>query len=151
MLDELGVAPAVEALADRVRDASGLEIVTATDLDFEAGRAPTRLDDAVEVVAYRLVQEALTNVVKHAAATAVDIAVQERDGALQVTVRDDGGGFDADADAEGFGLLGMQERVTALGGRLDVVSIPGAGTTICALLPARHRPAPAPRAGLAAG
>ena len=151
VLDELGIEPAVEALADRVREASDLQVVTRTDLDFEAGRAPARLEDAVEIVVYRLVQESLTNVVKHAGASTADVAVQESDGAVQIMVRDDGRGFDAEGCTEGFGLLGMQERVTALGGRVDVASVPGEGTTIRAVLPARHRPAPEPRADLATG
>ena len=117
------------------------------------GARRTRLDDAVEIVVYRLIQEALTNVVKHAGATAVEVEVRECDGVVQITVRDDGRGFDPEDETEGFGLRGMQERVSPLGGRLGVESAPGAGTTVQAVLPARHRPEapPAQRADLAAG
>jgi signal transduction histidine kinase len=95
---------------------------------LEDGRLPA----AVETALYRVVQEAVTNVVRHACATRVDVLVERRDGRVVALVEDDGKGF-APATAEGaecLGLVGMRERAEALGGTLAVESAPGEGTTI---------------------
>jgi signal transduction histidine kinase len=89
---------------------------------------------------YRLVQEALTNVVKHAGASRVTVTVIEDDATVQLNITDDGAGFQTDAASEGFGLIGMRERVALLGGELDFDSQPGAGTTVAARLPVQRRP-----------
>ena len=94
-LDDLGLAAALEALADRVRQASGLEIGLDSDFAYEAGREAERLDRVVEESIYRLVQECLSNVVKHAEASIVQITVRESAETIDVAVRDDGIGFDA--------------------------------------------------------
>ena len=91
----------------------------------------------LESAVYRIVQESLTNVIKHAEAEHVEIAVVE-DGQVTVSVRDDGRGFDPSLRADGFGLLGMRERVSLVGGELRVDSEPGGGTTVTASLPAQH-------------
>jgi signal transduction histidine kinase len=93
---------------------------------------------------YRVVREALINVRRHADATRVDVEV-ERDGAcLRLLVSDDGGGFDdGDSDIARFGLLGMEERIGSLGGRLEVASAVGTGTRVEATLPWKSRLAPA--------
>lgn len=134
-LDELGVAAAVAALADRRRtDELAIEVVV--DLDYESGRQATRLAPEVESAIYRVVQEALANVVKHAHATRAEITVVEAEGQVIVEVRDNGRGLgSSDTSGTGLGLAGMRERVTLLGGRLDVLSGPAGGTTVCATLP----------------
>jgi signal transduction histidine kinase len=82
------------------------------------------------------VQEALTNIVKHAAARRVSILLMRRGGAAQAVIEDDGLGFTvAGAGEAGLGLLGMRERVSLLDGRLEVESTPGAGTTVVAEVP----------------
>ena len=90
---------------------------------------------------YRLVQEALTNVVKHAGASRVTVALIEDDATVELSVTDDGAGFQTDAASVGFGLIGMRERVALLGGELDFESQPGAGTTVAARIPVQRRPA----------
>ncbi|MBB4662966.1 GAF domain-containing sensor histidine kinase [Conexibacter arvalis] len=132
-LDELGLQPALESLADRVAAVEGVVVETDVALEGAAGEAG-RLSPALETALYRLVQEALTNVVKHAHAERVEVAVRARDGRVELTVRDDGRGFDPEAPRGGFGLIGMQERVVLAGGSLEVRSAPGAGTTVHAIL-----------------
>ena len=144
-LDELGTAPALRALIDRTATTAGLEIELNVDLAYEQGRADTRHAPELESTIYRLVQEALTNVVKHAGASRVTVAVIEDDTTVQLTVTDDGAGFQTDAASEGFGLIGMRERIALLGGELDFDSQPGAGTTVAARIPVQRRP-PAPSA-----
>ena len=139
-MDQLGPKAALEALVERARSAPDApEIDLLVDLDFEADRQPTRHAPAIEDATYRLIQEALSNVLKHASASRVDISVVERDGAVHIDVRDDGRGFDTDQDAAGFGLIGMRERVALVDGTLDVRSLPGAGTDLHAELPVRRR------------
>lgn len=139
-LDAFGAKAALEGLAERIAATSGLDISLTVDLAFESGRTARRHAPELESAIYRLVQEALTNVVKHAAATSVEIVVFEADGRIELTVRDDGSGFDPAAASDGFGLLGMRERALLVDGRFGVESTPGAGTTVRATLPA-PRPA----------
>ena len=114
---------------------------------FEAGQETTRLAPLIETTIYRVVQEALTNVAKHAGAQRVSVTVVERDGAVEIAVTDDGRGFSGDEPSDGFGLIGMRERTRLAGGRHDVESSPGAGTTVHALIPAtRADPAAAAHA-----
>jgi signal transduction histidine kinase len=135
-LDELGLGTAIEALLDRHREQSGFQVEGELGLPGpSAGEA--RLDAELESTVYRLVQEALTNVAKHARADNVRVRVAESDGELQIEVQDDGAGFDPDAASEGFGLAGMHERVSLAGGTLSISS--GAeGTVVRACLPSRH-------------
>jgi signal transduction histidine kinase len=144
-LDEIGTQAALTALVERVRAMSGLVVELDVDLAFEAGRADARHVPELEETLYRVVQEALTNAVKHAGATALRVTVREGDGSVFVTVRDDGGGFDPEAQSPGFGLIGMAERIALADGRLDVRSAPGEGTAIEVELPLRRRPSAAPR------
>jgi signal transduction histidine kinase len=131
-LDELGLAPALTTLAARVRTASGLEVETAIDID-------RRLDGEQETVAYRVVQEALSNVVKHAQATRVGVSVVTADGELRIAVTDDGRGFDPGSPTGGFGLMGMRERIDLAGGRLAIAPN-DPGTRVEVVLPAHARP-----------
>ncbi len=133
-LDELGLAPALDALFDRVRTLHGLELDARVQLAHERGDARTRLDPDVETAVYRLVQESLSNAARHAHADHVDVEVIEHNEEVRVLVRDDGTGFDTDAPSSGFGLTGMRERVALAGGQLDIASS-GDGTAIEAALP----------------
>ncbi len=154
-LDELGVQAAVEALAERSAR-RGIDVDVSIDLAYEQGRATTRHSPEVETALYRIVQEALTNAAKHGRAKRAVVEIHEDDATVRLSVSDDGDGFDLNAARDGFGLLGMQERIALLGGELQVESTPGQGTTIEARIPARERTAPpamrnADRASAAAG
>ncbi len=142
-LDQLGAGPALEALVGRVERQSGLRIALESDLAYEAGRATARHVPEVESTIYRVVQEALTNVVKHAGATRADVRVLEDDEGVDIVVRDDGRGFEPDVarSADGFGLLGMRERIALVGGTVEVTSAPGDGTEVRARIPGRRRSA----------
>jgi signal transduction histidine kinase len=146
-LDQLGLEPALLALLDRAR-ASGLAVDGQVDLAYQHERADARLIADVEITAYRIVQEALTNASKHGGATHVTVEMVEDDSHLSIRVSDDGVGFDQDIETEGFGLAGMSERVELLTGQLAIDSSPGTGTTVIVSLPALRRPVP--EAGTAA-
>lgn len=135
-LDELGLRTAIEALLDRHRDQHGLQIEEALTLPGSAATSE-RLDSEIESTVYRLVQEALTNIVKHSEADKVRVAIGEAKGELLVEVKDNGVGFDTEDSSRGFGLLGMQERVGLAGGTLSVSSGEH-GTLVCAWVPARR-------------
>jgi signal transduction histidine kinase len=130
-LDELGLVPAIEALLSRVSTVEGLAITSELKLPSPGGE---RLRPELETTVYRLLQEALTNVAKHAHADHARLAVGSRDGRLLIEVADDGDGFDVEAATSGFGLAGMRERVQLSGGQLSVDSGP-AGTTLTVTLP----------------
>jgi len=141
-LDELGLEPALEALVERTAATSGLVVEARIELASGPGRRGARLDPELEGALYRLVQESLTNVIKHAGAERISLEMVEADARVTVTLRDDGVGFDPQRVAGGFGLIGMKERVQLVGGRLEIDSQPGGGTTVRAELPARHRAEP---------
>jgi signal transduction histidine kinase len=136
-LDELGLATAIEGLLDRHREQSGFEIAAELSLPGQS----ERLDDELESAVYRLLQEALTNVAKHAGAHRVRVVVGESGGRLQLEVHDDGTGFDLDTVSRGFGLAGMRERVGLAGGTISIDSGEG-GTRLQASIPARRAGAP---------
>jgi signal transduction histidine kinase len=142
-LDELGVGPAVETLVTRTAASSGLQIEARIDLADTSGRASTRLTSEIEGTLYRLVQEALTNAVKHAGAQRVWVEVVEKESVITVSVSDDGGGFDPEHTDGGFGLVGMRERAELVRGQLLVDSAHGKGTVVRAELPALHESGPA--------
>jgi signal transduction histidine kinase len=114
-----------------VRDTFGLTVALLVELGDETARLGPELEDAI----YRVVQEALSNVVKHAAADRVEVAIVRKDDIVQVSIRDDGVGFDPNHDAGGFGLLGIRERVGLLGGVLSIESTRGSGTHLGIGLP----------------
>jgi signal transduction histidine kinase len=131
-LDDFGLVPALERLAGTFRDQTGMTV------DLENRLKNARLPTDVETALYRIVQEALTNVVKHAGAARVSIVLMHRDRSVAVVVEDDGSGFDpAAAREEGLGLVGMRERVGLVGGRLRIESAAGTGTTLVAEVPLR--------------
>jgi len=124
-LSEDGLAPALKQLV------AGSPLRVNLDL-----RADGRFPEPVEVTAYYVVSESLTNAVKYADVRVVDVAVANAGGALRVEVRDDGrGGADP---AKGSGLLGLKDRVEAIGGRMRLTSPPGAGTSLSVVLPLHH-------------
>ena len=125
-LDELGLAEALRRLVDRA--AAGGPAVRLTTEDAESPAA------AVEVAAYRIVQEALTNVLRHSAAGACEVSVCGRNGHLVVSIADDGRGADA-APGGGSGLETMRERAEELGGTLELLPRSGGGTVVRAILP----------------
>jgi signal transduction histidine kinase len=141
-LDELGLRPALEALLERRSDHGTLTIGSILTLpDHQAG--DRRLEPEIESTVYRVVQEALTNIVKHANASRVGVSVTASAGAVSIEVTDDGIGFAPGARAAGFGIVGMRERVRLAGGTVRIDSGPG-GTRVRAALPAHAR---APAAG----
>ena len=127
-LGNLGLVSAIEILA---RD-----FAARANIDVRREMAPVKLRPSAELMVYRLVQEAITNISKYAQASQVWVTLASRDGQVQVSVRDNGIGFDADArPGSAYGLLGMRFRVEAERGVLQVVSVPGQGTRVEASLP----------------
>jgi signal transduction histidine kinase len=154
VLDDLGLIPAVRRLVDEFQEDTGARVEIKTD------HIPNRLPAPLEVTLFRIVQEGLTNVRKHAQAHQVSIGLAKEDGQVVLSVQDDGLGFekqpaepraDGDMILEGgwvipeghFGLLGIQERAAQLGGRLQVTSAPGQGTILRVEIPL---PEPLPEA-----
>ncbi len=132
-LDELGLRAAIEALLDRHRDQHGLTIDGQLAIRSPAD-GDGRLDEDLETAIYRIVQEALTNVVKHANAARVRLAMRECQGELLIELQDDGDGFDTASVSGGFGLTGISERVALSGGDLSIESGDG-GTLLSVRLP----------------
>ena len=131
VLDELGLQPALRTLAQRVGAQHDLEL----ELDLQLGER--RLDAETETIAYRVAQEALTNVVKHAAATCVRLQLRASGSMLELAVQDDGRGLEhvqAGRD-RGYGITGMRERAELGGGSLRVGARNGGGTTVALSLP----------------
>jgi signal transduction histidine kinase len=135
ILDEAGVQPALEHLVERLGLISDLEVRMNVDLAYETGRRSYRLSAAVEDALYRVVQEALNNVVKHARATSVDVSIVEAENLIEIRVADDGVGLGEHHEAGGFGLQGMLERIELAGGSITVRSPAGGGTEIQASVP----------------
>ncbi len=135
MLDDLGLVAALRWYVDQQAGLAGItaEVIAAA----EVGRLPTE----IETVCFRVVQEALTNVVRHAQARSFHVTVEQHDNALDLTIGDDGIGFDAGialaraSEGQSGGLLGMRERVTLCGGRLTIELAAGRGTLIRAWIP----------------
>jgi len=131
-LDDFGLVAALERLTASISEQTGIKI------DFEPALTTERLPEEVETALYRIVQESLTNVVKHAKARNVSVLLTRKDGAVKAVIEDDGRGFEpAERIGEGFGLVGMSERLALLGGRLEIESSEEAGTTIAAEVPLR--------------
>ena len=129
-LDDFGLATAVERLADTFRDSTGMRV------DVETQLGEVRLPPEVETALYRIVQEALANIVKHAEATHVSILLTRKDFSVAAVVEDDGKGFDeTDTGDDVLGIVGMRERVGLVGGRLAIESGSGSGTTVAAEVP----------------
>ena len=144
-LDELGLAAALEALARRAQAIDGLDVQIQVELGQDDGR---RLDGELESTIYRIVQEALTNVSRHAEANHAVVNIRERDGLIQASVTDDGKGLPGadrlgprgDGLEGGFGMGGMRERAELVGGELEFGPAPERGTRVRLLVPLAGRP-----------
>jgi two-component system, NarL family, sensor histidine kinase DevS len=131
VLDDFGLVPALERLIEGFAEQSD------TRVDFHSALGDVRLPSEAETTLYRVVQEGLTNIVKHANATHISISLARRGAFVAAVIEDDGDGFDRRTPAgDGIGLLGMRERLALLDGRLEIESRPGAGTTVVAEVPA---------------
>ncbi len=129
-LDDFGLVPAIERLRDTMDEQGGPTVEIQSRLGDE------RLPPEIETALYRIVQESLTNVLRHAGASRVTVRLSSSDEVIALVVHDDGKGFDeADVRDGGLGLIGMRERVALLGGRLTIESSEGAGTMLAAAVP----------------
>lgn len=132
-LDVLGVGPAIESYARSLTEAADLR------LDLDIAPVDAALAPDVELSLYRILQEALSNVVRHSGASTVTIRLGRNGGDVELAIEDDGAGFDVDAELadrnRGLGLFGMQERAAYVGGTVNIVSTPGRGTTVAVTVP----------------
>jgi two-component system, NarL family, sensor histidine kinase UhpB len=132
-LDDLGLVAAAQSYTERCAELLGFAVT------FRADSFTQRLPPHVELVFYRVLQEALTNVARHANARHVEVWLTQEDGRAVATIRDDGVGFDVEAvlasKERGLGLFGMQERMTLVGGRLQLSAWQGGGTLVRAEVP----------------
>lgn len=140
-LEQLGLQRAIREAAARVSDASGISVTCAL-LDVDNALAP---DMALRL--FRIVQEALNNVVKHSAATRVALDARVESGTVRLTVRDDGRGFNPETvvpttSGHGFGLVGISERARMMGGSVTLESAPGQGTSLVVEIPCAPRSTP---------
>ena len=139
MLDDLGLESALRWYVTRQATVSGIRA------EFQADALEDRLDPVIETACFRVTQEALTNVARHARARSVTVALRKRNGQLHLSVRDDGIGFDVTAlrqqavQGASLGLLSMEERATLVAGGLELKSAPGQGTEIHAWFPLTWR------------
>jgi two-component system sensor histidine kinase DegS len=135
VVEDVGLVEAVARLCDDVGEHTGSTVERSFALDEVA------LPPALETTCYRVVQEALTNVTRHARANRIEVTLSAAADQLEITVADDGVGFDpanAGQDRDHHGLVGMRERVELIGGRFDIESRSGTGTRIHATLPLRR-------------
>jgi signal transduction histidine kinase len=131
-LDDFGLVPALERLAQSFAEQTGIAV------DFEAALPDERMPSDVETAFYRIVQESLTNVAKHAGAGRVSILLTRRGDSVAAVIEDDGRGFEPSETRDGgFGLSGMRERVALLNGTLELESAQGTGTTLVVEVPMR--------------
>jgi signal transduction histidine kinase len=129
-LDDFGLVAALEALVETFSEATGIGV------DLEAQLGDERLPTEVETTLYRIVQEALTNIVKHAQASKVSVLLVRRPGSVTAVIEDDGDGFRVDdVRDDAAGLIGMRERLALHDGRLTVESSPESGTTLAIEMP----------------
>jgi signal transduction histidine kinase len=135
LLDDLGLVPALRWYVDRQAQQADLSA------HFHADPVEKRLAPELEIACFRIVQEALTNVMRHARAEHVDVELLNRDGMIEIQIRDDGPGFDVQQALNeahrgtSLGLLSMQERASVVGGEVEIESAPEAGTEVKARFP----------------
>jgi signal transduction histidine kinase len=141
VLDDLGLVPAMERLGTEFARTYGVPVAFETNL-----RGGHRLPPTVETALYRIGQESLTNVARHAGARSASLILERREGVVTLILEDDGRGFDVASrlagtgDSRSLGIFGMRERATLLGGTLTIESTPGAGTTIFVEIPLPMEP-----------
>lgn len=133
MLDDLGLEAALQWLARMLRERTGLDVEVVTRLKDR------RLPPDVETLVFRIVQESLTNVIRHSGAQRAEVGLSLIGSVLRLTVRDEGCGFDPAQrqrpGAPSAGLRGMRDRAELFGGRLEIISAPGQGTLVKLMLP----------------
>lgn len=133
ILDEVGLPAALESLVRSLRHAHGL------DIDLAMERPVARMGPESELAMYRIVQEALSNAIRHSGASRVAVSLHAEDHVLRAEVRDDGRGFSTERsfsdEGQGLGLVGMRERARHAGGTLEIDSAPGVGTRVRVTLP----------------
>ncbi len=145
VLDDLGLIPALHSYTKGIAARAGLRIRLVTFAEVE------RLDTARRTILYRVAQEALTNIVRHARSTHVSLSIQKTPGGVCMRITDDGKSFNVEkvlhnTQATHLGILGMRERLEMVGGSLSIVSIPGKGTTVEGCIPfPTKRKSPTPR------
>lgn len=135
ILDDLGLGPTIRSYVDSLLRPAGLQV------ELHIGEMGHRLPPEIETIAFRIIQEASTNVMRHALAHRLEIRLDRKGDALLIMVRDDGVGFEPEQGKKHkatLGLHGMRERAQLVGGTLQVLSVPGVGTTILARLPLHH-------------
>jgi signal transduction histidine kinase len=158
-LDDLGLEAALQALARRAQAIDGLDVSIEMDMRGDADGGGRRLDSELESTIYRIVQEALTNVSRHAHAEKAVVAISERDGNVHASIADDGRGMPGlerlgprgDGLEGGFGMSGMRERAELVGGELDFGPAPGGGTIVRLVVPLAGRPSPQAEQAAASG
>jgi signal transduction histidine kinase len=146
VLDDLGLIPALHTFMKGFRKQTGMRV------SLSAFAAVEQLTGERRTVLYRIAQEALNNVGRHSHASAVHVKIQEVDGAVSMTIKDDGAGFTLEdtlhsKKSKRLGLLGMRERLDMVGGKFSVTSVLGKGTTILAKIPLTIRPLASPNGG----
>ena len=132
MLDDLGLVPALRSLLDEQGRRASVGV------RFSAENMPENFDPEIQTTCFRIAQEAITNAVRHANATQIDVDLRCENGKLRLLIRDNGVGFDVEsvqAQAVGLGLIGITERAGLVDGRARIISSPGKGTTIEVVLP----------------
>lgn len=138
VLDDLGLEPALRWLSRTLGKRAAMEIIVNSELGEQ------RLEPDMETLVFRVVQEALTNIIKHAGVAQAWVDVTQAGGMLRVSIRDEGAGFDpgaaidAASRSESLGLRGMRDRLELFRGRFEVVSSPGAGCTLNMVVPMRE-------------
>jgi signal transduction histidine kinase len=138
-LDRLGLTKALEAMLKKVAASDGLR------LTFEIDQIDDVFAPESEINLYRIMQESLSNVLKHSEATQANVSIKRAEEKMEIIVRDNGKGFDPGFPAQreagkgGFGLIGISERARMLGGSYSIVSAPGEGTTVTVKLDLRER------------
>jgi PAS domain S-box-containing protein len=139
VLDDLGLIPALHTFMKSFREETGVQVSLSAFADVE------RVNGDKRTVLYRVAQEALANVARHARASRAEVKIQKRDGAVCMKIKDNGKGFQQGRllrakKQNRLGLLGMQERLEMVGGKVSVSSAPGKGTTVLVELPLTDRP-----------
>jgi len=132
MLDDLGLVPALRSLIDQQGRRASVE------MRFSAETLPESLDPKIQTTCFRIAQEAITNALRHAHATLVEVDLRREDETLRLVIRDNGAGFEAEsaqAQTAGLGLIGIRERAALAGGRATIISSPNKGTSVEVSLP----------------
>lgn len=134
VLDDLGLVPAIKRYLSNYKDQYGLQV------EFLFFGQQTRLDSSVEVALFRIIQEIVSNIHKHACANNSVVKIEILHNRINIQVRDDGKGFDMDKvmankEREGYGLIGMRERVQLLNGEMNIITAPGKGTSFSISVP----------------